>query len=325
MKLIFTLIISILSVVASAQSFAEQHYQYDVNYKMMQGYYNRGLYQEATQHIDSLKDNRYVNGQDYYFFARVYSLNNEFDKSLFYLEKAVKGGTTKSDVERMYDLDKFRESHLNIVFELNYDKWHQEYLSWVAKLKIDSVYYKEIELIKQKGFLSRYKKSEKIDGDDVFVLKDSIDLIEVDKQDSINFEDLTDLIVRKGFPTYKKVGGAAFEVIIMLKNRFINGFNDADSKWVRIKPLLLKELELGNLKPFIYGEFEDRARVTEKRPQLYLTSGSFVGNRLVEVDLIEKPEELNIRRKSIGLCPIEIEYWSSARELPLSLQEVKFK
>lgn len=116
MKLIFTLIISILSVVASAQSFAEQHYQYDVNYKMMQGYYNRGLYQEATQHIDSLKDNRYVNGQDYYFFARVYSLNNEFDKSLFYLEKAVKGGTTKSDVERMYDLDKFRESHLNIVF-----------------------------------------------------------------------------------------------------------------------------------------------------------------------------------------------------------------
>jgi hypothetical protein len=289
---------------------------------MMQGYYNRGLYQEATQYVDSLKDNRYVNGQDYYFFARIYSLNNEFDKSLFYLEKAVKYGTTKADVEKMYDLDKFRESHLNIVFELNYDKWHQEYLSWASELAIDSVYYKEIIELKKSAYVLRFKQVETIDGDEVFELKESKEAIKLGIiQDSINFEDLTDLIVRKGFPTYRKTGEAAYETLHMLIYSYADGFNDVDSKWITIKPLLLKELEKGNLKPFAFGQLEDRARINGKQPQLYFTSSS----SSVGVDLVENPEELNIRRKSIGLCPIEIEFWSLAKELPLSLQEIKFK
>jgi hypothetical protein len=325
MRLVVTLFIFFLSITVDAQSFAEQHYQFDVNYKMMQGYYNRGLYQEATQYVDSLKGNRYVNGQVYYFFARVYSLNNQFDKSLFYLEKAVKRGTTKADVEKMYDLDKFRESHLNIVFELNFDKWHQEYLSWAAELQIDSVYYKEIETLKILAYHTRYVKAEKVDGDDVFVLKDSIDIAEIEKQDSINFEKLTALILEKGFPTYRKVGGAAFDAIRMLESNFIERFNDGDSKWEKIKPLIIKEVEKGNLKPFIYGRLEDSYNGISKNPQLYLhpiyTNNDYKG-RFKE---IVKPEELNIRRKSIGLCPIEIEFWSLALELPLSLQEIKFK
>lgn len=325
MKLVFTLFILILSLVANAQSFAEQHYQFDVNYKMMHGYYNRGLYQEATQYVDSLKDNRYVNGQVYYFFARVYSLNNEFDKSLFYLEKAVKRGTTKADVEKMYDLDKFRNSHLNIVFELNYDKWYQEYLGWVAELEIDSIYYKDIMEINSLANNTRYKRVETIDGDIVYELKDSVEIAAVEKQDSINFENFTDLIIEKGFPTYKKVGGAAFDAIRMLESKFIEGFNEVGSKWERIKPLIVKEIELGNLKPFIYGRLEDSYNGISKNPFLYLSPIYTYMNFEGGFKEIVKPEELNVRRKSIGLCPIEIEYWSLAKELPMSLQEIKFK
>ena len=325
MKLVVTFFIFVLSISVNAQSFAEQHYQFDVNYKMMHGYYNRGLYQEATQYVDSLRDNRYVNGQVYYFFARVYSLNNEFDKSLIYLEKAVKRGTTKTAIERMYDLDKFRESHLNIVFELNYDKWYQEYLDWVGKIEIDSVYYKEIMEINSLSNNSRYKRVETIDGDIVYELKDSIEVAAIEKQDSINFEELTDLFLEKGFPTYKRVGGAAFDAIRMLESNFIVGFNESSSKWEKIKSLIIKEIELGNLKPFIYGRLEDSYNGISKNPLLYLSPiyshMEFEGS----VKEIVKPEELNIRRKSIGLCPIEIEFWSLAKELPLSLQEIKFK
>ncbi len=286
----------------------------------MQGYYNRGLYQEATQYVDSLKDNRYVNGQVYYFFARIYSLNNEFDKSLFYLEKMVKLGTTKAAIERMYDLDKFRNSHLNIVFELNYDKWHQEYVNAIANLNLDSTYIKEIELIKNIANKTKYKRVETIDGDIVYELKDSIDILEVEKQDSLNFEKLTELILEKGFPTYKKIGGAAFDALNLIKYKYIAEVEKESFKWKKIKPFLLEELEKGRLKPFVYGQLKDRVRVYKEEPQIYLTSLNYTND-----DKVENPEELNIRRKSIGLCPIEIEFWSLAKELPLSLQEIKFK
>tara|TARA_R110001592_G_scaffold111529_3_gene308997 strand:- start:5462 stop:6124 length:663 start_codon:yes stop_codon:yes gene_type:complete len=220
----------------------------------------------------------------------------------------------------MYDLDKFRNSHLNIVFELNYDKWHQEYVNAIANLNLDSTYIKEIELIKNIANKTKYKRVETIDGDIVYELKDSIDILEVEKQDSLNFEKLTELILEKGFPTYKKIGGAAFDALNLIKYKYIAEVEKESFKWKKIKPFLLEELEKGRLKPFVYGQLKDRVRVYKEEPQIYLTSLNYTND-----DKVENPEELNIRRKSIGLCPIEIEFWSLAKELPLSLQEIKFK
>jgi hypothetical protein len=34
--------------------------------------------------------------------------------------------------------------------------------------------------------------------------------------------------------------------------------------------------------------------------------------------------ELNVRRRAVGLCSIQLEMWSEARALPLSLNEIVF-
>ena len=128
MRLILFILLLIGCFKIEAQTHAEEHYEYDRIFKTMKGYYNRGLYHKAVLYPDSLTGNKYVDASTNYFIARVYALSNEFDQTLIYLEKAVKQGITKTQIERMYDLDGFRESNMHIIYEMNYDKWHQEFL-----------------------------------------------------------------------------------------------------------------------------------------------------------------------------------------------------
>lgn len=296
----------------------------------MQGYYNRGLYQQATQYIDSLKDNRYVNGSTFYFFSRIYSLNNEFDKTLFHLEKAVKRGITKEQIERMYDLDKFKDSHLYIVFELNYDKWHQEYLVNESNFELDSIYINEIRNIRAKVLEIRYKSVITEDGDEIYELRDSPEIyLKAKKQDSINFYDLSELIILKGFPTAKVVGTKTLRYVSEILDNYVEYYNSLPL-WQQVKKIILDEITAGHLKPYFLAMLEDLYLFKTNQPIKYATQINYfkqVQNEIVKYKNleVENPEELNIRRKSIGLCPIEIEYWSLAKELPKSLQNVKFK
>jgi len=328
MKAFFQILFLLISIQSFAQSFAEEHYSYDTHYKMMAGYYHRGLYLESIQYIDSLEGNKYINRFDYFFFARLYSLNNQFDKALFYVEKAVKNGITKEQIETMYDLDKFRESHLNMVFELNYEKWNQEYQSSLSKMTCDSIYYHEIkELYADSKKNSRYKVTN-INGDEVHELKDSLELYQSEqKNDSMVFEKLTDLIIEKGFPTYKKVGSSFFSATHLLQFDYnsVQNSNHLANKWSKIESLIKKEMELGNLKPFYSAYFEDLHQMQKNEPQVYLTTKLYFSNPDLDDTKVVEPQELNIRRKSIGLCSIQLEYWAQAKELPLSLRQVNFK
>ncbi|MBX2959596.1 MAG: hypothetical protein KF732_06520 [Flavobacteriales bacterium] len=119
MRFFVLLFFIILEIAAIGQNLAEEHYCFDTNYKTMKGYYHRGLYQKATEYVDSLKDNRFVDKHELYLIARIYSLNNEFDKVLIYLEKAVKKGITKKEIESMYDFDNFKKHHSYVIFNLN--------------------------------------------------------------------------------------------------------------------------------------------------------------------------------------------------------------
>ena len=115
-----TLFISLIFLASNlfSQSWTEKHYRYDTFSKMMTGYYNRGLYTEASNYIDSLQGNPFLAQSDYFRFARIYSLNNEFGKSLKYVEIAVQKGLSKKNVEESYDMDKFAESNLYILYEI---------------------------------------------------------------------------------------------------------------------------------------------------------------------------------------------------------------
>lgn len=327
-----TLIVSILLFCASIPSFTqnltETHYWYDTHSKMMQGYYHRGLYPEAIQYIDSLKENQYLTPFDYYFFARLYALSNQFESSLYYLEKSVKQGISKEQIDVMYDLDKFRESHLNIVFEINYTSWHEEYLTSLSNAGKDTVYSHEITALYN---LSREKSRYnilKIDGDEMYELKDSLSLYQDEQQtDSTVFVKLTNLITEKGFPTYKRVGNSFYRATDILRLNYYKNksLSILENSWLKIKPLIVKEMKSGNLKPFYLAHLEDLHRVHQNKPQVYLATKVHSSSPTQNEVSVIAPEALNSRRKSIGLCSIQIEYWSQAVELPLSLQKIHFK
>ncbi len=327
MKSLFLFIILITTPYLNAQNFIEEHYRFDTFYKTTTGNYNRGIYYKAVETIDSLKDNKFVKKDELFFFARAYSLNNQFDKTLFYLEKAVKKGITKQQVENMYDLDKFRENHLYLIFNVNYDKWHNVSLEEELKIKIDSVYYKQIVELQKASLTTRKFKVTVIDGDEVyeeFETKDSLDQWKAEiKQDSINFFKLAQLIIDKGFPTQEKVGDASNTAMFMLKykNQKIDELFQVNCIWEPIVQQIKKEMVLGNLPPYYLAYLTDISKTALAQPQIYFTI--FKTSYCAKIaNCIDKPEELNIRRKSVGLCSIELEFWANAQEFPKELYDV---
>lgn len=333
MRFFVLLFFIILKITAVGQNFAEEHYRFDTNYKTLKGYYHRGLYHKAVEYVDSLKDNRFIDKQELYLISRIYSLNNDFDKALIYLEKAVKKGSTKKEVETMYDLDNFRNHHSYLIFNLNYEKWHNHYLQELSKLAIDSVYYKQIIGMYKASLKARKYKVTYVDGDEVYEeyeKQDSLSqfqsmLAEI-KQDSINFFQLAELIQTKGFPTRKKVGDA-FETatnIVKYKSQLIEKFNEPNSIWGPIIKSIELEQNQGNLPPNYLAFLTDVSKYDLGLPQVYLTflkSSCCKDNE----NCIENPKELNERRRSVGLCSIELEFWVDAIDFPKEIDLLMYK
>ncbi len=310
----------------NAQSHAEEYYEFDRINKTMKGYYNRGLYHKAVMYPDSLEGNKYLNAASYFMFARVYSLSNEFGKTLANLEKAVKGGVSRTQIERMYDLDAFRESNMNIIFESNFDKWRKEFLLSQEEVVLDSAYIKAIRKID--GEYAANFELRKVDGDEVYFVKDSLShYTKRESLDSIRFQSLVDLTVRKGFPTKRTIGKEFYRYSRYLRYNMPDDYDENCADWQRVKTMIFTEMEKGTVYPFYYAALEDKIRLSKKQVQVYGTMPMmYIGNNDVSNSLqFENPEELNMRRRSVGLCSIQLEMWSEARELPESLKEVEFK
>lgn len=333
MRYIIIIFIVLLDVTVYGQNLAEEHYCFDTNYKTMKGYYHRGLYQKATEYVDSLKDNRFVGKYELYLIARIYSLNNEFDKVLIYLEKAVKKGITKKEIESMYDFDNFKKHHSYVIFNLNYDKWHKIYLDELLTLSIDSAYYNQIIGMHKASLKARKFKVTFVDGDEVYEeynKQDSLNqyqsMIAEIKQDSINFYQLAELIQTKGFPTSKKVG-EAFETatyILKYKSLQIETFNEPNSIWVSIIKSIELEQNEGNLPPNYLAFLSDVSNYHLGLPQVYLTfqKSSFCKDNK---NCIENPKKLNELRKLVGLCSIELDFWVDAIDFPKEIEELMYK
>lgn len=312
-----------ISLSGFSQNWTEEHYRYDTFSKMMTGYYNRGLYTESSNYIDSLQGNSFLSQADYFRFARIYSLNNEFGKSLEHIEIAVKKGLSKKNIEESYDMDKFAESNLYILYETNFNKWNEEYLKEFESIKqsIDTSYSNSIfrlDSIRLK-LLKQYPKTNQTSLDSVNYTNKII------AQDSLNFLTLSQLIKKKGFPTRKKIGDAFFTANRLL---FLEAkkMENKESEWVNIIPLINKEINNENLKPFYLEQLREQYLYETDQPLEY-------GIRLTVYRLLKKspiihyanPEEINIRRKKIGLCSVQVQAWAYAMELPEHLQNIKFK
>ncbi|MDG1476038.1 MAG: hypothetical protein P8Q14_02730 [Vicingaceae bacterium] len=324
----FTIIILLLLSLGQikAQNSTEEHYQFDSIYKTIEGYYNRGLNFKAAELPKSLEENRYVDASAHFFFARVYSLSNEFSKTLFSLKNAVERGITKEQIEQMYDLDPFRKSNLNVIFESSYPTWHQVYLDKQKDIKLDSVYMNE--LIEITEWESDYEVKTWYDQDGNVAFIEDSSMIELNRkqQDSV-FYFTMELVLEKGFPIRKRVGELFNYYSRRLGYSLPKDFSLDDKKWKKIKKMIFTEMEKGNIKPFYYAVLEDDIRASRNQSQLYGTWSAIYSNSFdvaAEV-LFENPEEINVRRKAVGLCPIQVELWSQARELPESLKGIEFK
>ena len=104
-------------------------------------------------------------------------------------------------------------------------------------------------------------------------------------------------------------------------------FDENNEDWKKIKRMIFDEIEKGTVYPFYYAVIEDNIRQKANKLQLNGTINSRLYRRkdLVNTIHYEAPEELNVRRRAVGLCSIQLQLWSQARDLPLSLKEVQFK
>ena len=99
-----------------------------------------------------------------------------------------------------------------------------------------------------------------------------------------------------------------------------------ESEWANIIPLINKEITDENLKPFYLEQLREQYLYDTDQPLEY-------GIRLTVYRLLKNPpkmryanpEEINIRRKKIGLCSVQVHAWAYAMELPEPLQNIKFK
>ncbi len=324
----FTIVILLLLSLGqlNAQNYAEEHYQFDSIYKTIEGYYNRGLYFKAAELPEELEGNKYVDGSIHFFFARVYSLSNEFDKTLFSLKNAVERGISKEYIHQMYDIDGFRNRNLKVIFESSYPTWRQAYLDKQKGIKLDSVYMKQLREIREWKSDFEVKSSYNQDGDVMFIEDSSMIEPNRKQQDSVFYLTM-ELVVEKGFPTRKRVGDQFNFFSRRLAYSLPENFNLESKLWGKIKKMISTEMDKGNLKPFYHAFIEDQIRESRKQPQLYGTwSPIYYNNFDVGGEVsFENPEELNIRRRAIGLCSIQLALWAKTKKLPASLKGVQFK
>ena len=91
--------------------------------------------------------------------------------------------------------------------------------------------------------------------------------------------------------------------------------------------MIVVEMKKEELGPTYFAYIEDKIRQRNNKLHLNGTIRSILYSRkgLRNTVQYENPEELNVRRRAVGLCAIQLELWSEAQELPESLKGVKFK
>lgn len=117
----------------------------------------------------------------------------------------------------------------------------------------------------------------------------------IDSLDRQKEHRIINLIMKKGYPTEKKVGGNTFNDImspsyisVLLKHISLEGVK-------RIEPVLLEELKKGNCSPIIYAEMLDVRKIVAKEESPFEYFGTI--SNVKPTNLIAT----NKARKSIGL------------------------
>lgn len=122
--------------------------------------------------------------------------------------------------------------------------------------------------------------------------------------DERNRNRLKEIFKEHGFPTRKLVGrDAMFGIFLMIQHA------DGDKEWQRSQLKNIEEaVKHEDLDGQCYAYLYDRIKVNSGEKQLYGTQFAKVDpiNKVVELAQTEDVENLNKRRRELGLMPIEI-------------------
>jgi hypothetical protein len=113
---------------------------------------------------------------------------------------------------------------------------------------------------------------------------------------------LQEIIKEHGFPTLKLVGyDALYGVFLIIQHA------DKDPEWQNAQlPYIKAAAEKGELDGRWYAYLIDRTAVNAEELQVYGTQFAKVDATGVELRPLQDPENLDVRRRQIGLMPIEM-------------------
>jgi hypothetical protein len=136
-----------------------------------------------------------------------------------------------------------------------------------------------------------------------------------------NYVHLKKIVEEHGFPSFELVSQTSSHNFWMMVQH-----SDFDVKFQKkVLKLMLKEVKKQNASAQDYAYLVDRVKINTGEPQLYGTQFMVKDvNKGYELKPVYKPEELNQRRKEMGLPPIE-EYLEKANKLFFELNKDKLK
>ncbi len=137
-------------------------------------------------------------------------------------------------------------------------------------------------LKKDQEYRSMISQNQLIDSDSLWVLQS--------KNDSVNKYLLLSIIKDYGYPSGERTGSDLTKVLTL--------HYTLEGDYTLLRTIFNKELKKGNMPPDEYARWVDRCMINMKKPNVYGVYGkkSFCGEEL---------EQVNRKRKEIGLTPLE--------------------
>lgn len=289
MKSIFTIILCLLAVSGSAQSFEE-----------LIGdagrLYDEKNYSESAKAYEKALNQKEGTAGIYYNAACSWALTGDTINALNYLKRSAEKGWTNaqhlqrdSDLTSLHTVKGWNEVVQKVQANLaEYEKDFDQPL----KAQLEKIY------VRDQTLRQLYQTAEEKFGRESEEMNYFWDLVA--QQDSMNELEVIQILEEKGWPGKSEVGGKANTTIwLVIQHAPI----EIQEKYL---PLLKASVLKGESQGSHLAMLEDRIQMRNGKPQTYgsqITMDSETGKQVVYE--IAEPEYVNQRRREVGLGPIE--------------------
>lgn len=311
MKKYFSILSLLLHFIPQAQAGGDKitpalQQQYLLHINKAKLYAKDSLYQKACNEYELAFSIR----KDYpilFECAKLYDWLNNTEQTIKYLRLSIEAGCDWYNDDTTL-LPNFRKSGKFLTSA------QQEAAKHVFYEKLNMDYFLELEKMEAEDQVIRnIKRADYAQITDTEAENKLMDIV-----DSTHMVDLKKLIKKYGYPQYTTVGyKGETDVFILLLHGLFDSVNDS-LDWLYFQPIILKEVKEGRLMPDHYALLYDR--VISKYGEQKQCYGTQLGigpfGRFTLFGEIYDIENVDVRRKEIGLPTLEDQFKLSGMELP---------